>query len=63
MVAARIHLLPKLIMVKRGQMAQERTRLSMWGQYYEGESNENRKNFFKFNLLNKSGTQLHHFST
>jgi hypothetical protein len=22
---------------------------------YEGESNENRKNFFKFNLLNESG--------
>jgi hypothetical protein len=31
--------------------------------YYEGESNENRKNFFKFNLLNESGTQLYHFST
>jgi hypothetical protein len=30
---------------------------------YEGESNENRKNVFKFNLLNESGTQLHHFST
>jgi hypothetical protein len=30
---------------------------------YEGESNENRKNFFKFNLLNESGTQLYHFST
>jgi hypothetical protein len=30
---------------------------------YEGESNENSKNFFKFNLLNESGTQLYHFST
>jgi hypothetical protein len=30
---------------------------------YEGESNENRKNFFKFNLLNESGTQLYYFST
>jgi hypothetical protein len=30
---------------------------------YEGESNENRKNVFKFNLLNESGTQLYHFST
>jgi hypothetical protein len=30
---------------------------------YEGESNENRKNFFTFNLLNESGTQLYHFST
>jgi hypothetical protein len=30
---------------------------------YEGESSENRKNFFKFNLLNESGTQLYHFST
>jgi CRISPR/Cas system CMR subunit Cmr4 (Cas7 group RAMP superfamily) len=30
---------------------------------YEGESNENRKNFFKFNLLNESGTQLYNFST
>jgi ABC-type uncharacterized transport system fused permease/ATPase subunit len=30
---------------------------------YEGESNENRKNFFKFNLLNESGAQLYHFST
>jgi hypothetical protein len=30
---------------------------------YEGESNENRKIFFKFNLLNESGTQLYHFST
>jgi hypothetical protein len=30
---------------------------------YEGESNENRKNFFKFNLLNESGTQIYHFST
>jgi hypothetical protein len=30
---------------------------------YEGESNENRKNFFKFNLLNESSTQLYHFST
>jgi hypothetical protein len=30
---------------------------------YEGESNENRKKFFKFNLLNESGTQLYHFST
>jgi hypothetical protein len=30
---------------------------------YEGESNENRKFFFKFNLLNESGTQLYHFST
>jgi hypothetical protein len=30
---------------------------------YEGESNENRKHFFKFNLLNESGTQLYHFST
>jgi hypothetical protein len=29
---------------------------------YEGESNENRKIFFKFNLLNESGTQLYHFS-
>jgi hypothetical protein len=33
------------------------------GHIYEGESNENRKNFFKFNLLNESGTQLYHFST
>jgi hypothetical protein len=32
-------------------------------QMYEGESNENRKIFFKFNLLNESGTQLYHFST
>jgi hypothetical protein len=31
--------------------------------FYEGESNENRKIFFKFNLLNESGTQLYHFST
>jgi hypothetical protein len=31
--------------------------------YYEGESNENRENVFKFNLLNESGTQLYHFST
>jgi hypothetical protein len=31
--------------------------------YYEGESNENRKIFFRFNLLNESGTQLYHFST
>jgi hypothetical protein len=31
--------------------------------WYEGESNENRKNFFKFNLLNESGTQLYNFST
>jgi hypothetical protein len=31
--------------------------------WYEGESNENRKNSFKFNLLNESGTQLYHFST
>jgi hypothetical protein len=30
---------------------------------YEGESNENRKNLFKFNLLNESGTQPYHFST
>jgi hypothetical protein len=30
---------------------------------YEGESNENRKNFLKFNLLDESGTQLYHFST
>jgi hypothetical protein len=30
---------------------------------YEGESNENRKIFFKFNLKNESGTQLYHFST
>jgi hypothetical protein len=30
---------------------------------YEGESNENRKKIFKFNLLNESGTQLYHFST
>jgi hypothetical protein len=30
---------------------------------YEGESNEKRKIFFKFNLLNESGTQLYHFST
>jgi hypothetical protein len=30
---------------------------------YEGESDENRKNFFKFNLLNEIGTQLYHFST
>jgi hypothetical protein len=30
---------------------------------YEGEANENRKNVFKFNLLNESGTQLYHFST
>jgi hypothetical protein len=30
---------------------------------YEGESNEKRKNFFKFNLLNESGTQLYNFST
>jgi hypothetical protein len=38
----------------------------MWsgvGAMYEGESNENRKNFFKFNLLNESGTQLYNFST
>jgi hypothetical protein len=32
-------------------------------QLYEGESNENRKHFLKFNLLNESGTQLYHFST
>jgi hypothetical protein len=32
-------------------------------QWYEGESNENRKKIFKFNLLNESGTQLYHFST
>jgi hypothetical protein len=31
--------------------------------WYEGESNENRKKIFKFNLLNESGTQLYHFST
>jgi hypothetical protein len=31
--------------------------------HYEGESNENRKIFLKFNLLNESGTQLYHFST
>jgi hypothetical protein len=30
---------------------------------YEGESNKNRKLFFKFSLLNESGTQLDHFST
>jgi hypothetical protein len=30
---------------------------------YEGESDENRKNCFKFNLLNESGTQLYYFST
>jgi hypothetical protein len=30
---------------------------------YEGESNENRKKIFKFNLLNESGTQVYHFST
>jgi hypothetical protein len=30
---------------------------------YEGESNENRKHLFTFNLLNESGTQLYHFST
>jgi hypothetical protein len=30
---------------------------------YEGESNENRKIFFKFNLLNESGTHLYHFSS
>jgi hypothetical protein len=30
---------------------------------YEGKSNENRKNFLKFNLLNESGTQLYRFST
>jgi hypothetical protein len=36
---------------------------SVNGIIYEGESNENRKNFFKFNLLNESGTQLYHFST
>jgi hypothetical protein len=30
---------------------------------YEGESNENRKHFLRFNLLNESGTQLYHFST
>jgi hypothetical protein len=30
---------------------------------YEGESNENRKIFFKFNLLNESGTQLYYFPT
>jgi hypothetical protein len=34
-----------------------------WKVKYEGDSNENRKNFFKFNLLNESGTQLYHFST
>jgi hypothetical protein len=34
-----------------------------FGTIYEGESNENRKSFFKFNLLNESGTQLYHFST
>jgi hypothetical protein len=33
------------------------------GEKYEGESNENRKIFLKFNLLNESGTQLYHFST
>jgi hypothetical protein len=33
------------------------------GSIYEGESNEKRKNLFKFNLYNESGTQLYHFST
>jgi hypothetical protein len=45
--------------------------LSMWKKLfvliiqwmYEGESNENRKKIFKFNLLIESGTQLYHFST
>jgi hypothetical protein len=30
---------------------------------YEGESNENRKKIFTFNLFNENGTQLYHFST
>jgi hypothetical protein len=30
---------------------------------YEGESNENLKYFFKYNLLCRSGTKLYHFST
>jgi hypothetical protein len=30
---------------------------------YEGESNENLKYFFTCDLLNKSGTQMYHFST
>jgi hypothetical protein len=30
---------------------------------YEGESNENLKYFFTCDLLNKSGTQVYHFST
>jgi hypothetical protein len=38
-------------------------RLEMQPMLYEGESNENRKHFFKFNLLNESATQLYHFST
>jgi hypothetical protein len=39
------------------------TEKSISGMMYEGESNENRKKNFKFNLLNESGTQLYHFST
>jgi len=31
--------------------------------YYEGESNENLKYFFKYYLLCRSGTKLYHFST
>jgi exonuclease III len=31
--------------------------------FYEGESNENLKYFFTCDLLNKSGTQVYHFST
>jgi hypothetical protein len=30
---------------------------------YEGQSNENLKYFFTSDLLNKSGTQVYHFST
>jgi hypothetical protein len=37
--------------------------INVWNTVYEGESNENRKKIFKFNLLNESGTQLYHFST
>jgi hypothetical protein len=45
------------------QMVNQECRWSKELATYEGESNENRKLFFKFNLLNESGTQLYHFST
>jgi hypothetical protein len=52
----------------RSPVVQDRKLVRSWDHYdklplYEGESNENSKFFFKFNLLNESGTQLYHFST